>query len=225
VLQRLPWTPVKPPPPRYRLSKNERSYLVGAIARVLQRGAPTLFQFEATCRHGVRVHLILAAHFPWLIADLTAAHIIDRALHKVGAKRPRFIQGQPGYTELPGSSPPEHHYCAHCGKVMPEGRHMYCSRLCSQRANNERQYNERRLMNQGERDIARKLRQHARKEAFAAGRTFTCAWCGGISTWKPGANPRTYCSQSCNAKARHAARPDIIAGAIAARAANRANPV
>src|SRR5262249_32667177 len=84
--------------------------------------------------------------------------------------------------------------------------YMYCSRVCSQRASHERQQHERALMTAGEREAAKKLRQQARKEAFAADRTFTCAWCGGVSTWKPMANPRTYCSRSCAAHGRHAAR-------------------
>jgi hypothetical protein len=80
VLSRLPWTPkASSRAPRFRLTKAKRRALIDIVANVLRLGGPTLFQFEATCRHALRITLVLES-WPWILADVVAAGIVDRAL-------------------------------------------------------------------------------------------------------------------------------------------------
>lgn len=203
MLQRLPWSPAKATTraPRYKLTGAKRRALVAGVADVLRRGDPTVFALSATCRHSLRIVLVLHS-WPWIIADLTSAGIVDRALRQVGAEVPRWIEGQPEYVATPGYSPPERYQCMRCGRPVPEGRRLYCSHRCKNVHANERRNRELEVMTTAERDAAKLIRRQLRKDHFASLRTITCAWCGGMHTPPPMSNPRTFCSRSCAAKAR-----------------------
>ena len=51
-------------------------------------------------------------------------------------------------------------------------------------------------MSETEREAMKVIRRQAKSDYFAARRTITCAWCGGLHEYKAGANARTYCSRS-----------------------------
>jgi hypothetical protein len=179
--------------------------MVPYVAAILFPGEPTKFRFEGFCRAALRCGLILQAHYSWHLADVLAEIIVRRALAHIGARRPNWAEGQPEFTAVPGFAPAERYYCERCGQPMPEGRRLYCSRICAQGATNDRRYRELREMSEAERGAMQMLRRQAKSDHFAARRTITCAWCNGLHEYKAGANARTYCSRSCAAKARHAA--------------------
>lgn len=179
--------------------------MVPYVAAILFPGEPTKFRFEGYCRAALRCGLILQEHYSWPLADVVAETIVKRALAHIGARRPNWAEGQREYSAVPGFAPAERYYCERCGRPMPEGRRLYCSRLCSQGATNDRRYSELREMSEAEREVMKAIRRQAKSDHFAAGRTITCPSCGGLHEYKAGANARTYCSRSCAAKARHAA--------------------
>ena len=111
--------------------------LVENVTRILKTGEPTKFEFEAACRHGIRKHLILRG-WRWADADNAAAQVVAKALHRIGAERPSWADGQP---ESAANYELDRLFCAHhgCGKMIPEerratGRAKYCSDLCNQAA-------------------------------------------------------------------------------------------
>lgn len=192
---------------RERVLQRERQVfegLVVGVAAVLKRGRLSKFEHEATCRYTVRIRFIFEGR-SWGLSDHLAAMVVRDALRSINARRPQFVQGQANYTALPGSGL-HFHRCEWCGSVLPEDRPRFCSRICSQASSNDRQYHERRLLTAPEREQANRLRQHERKEQFAAARTIECGWCGAPHTPPPMAGPRTYCGKSCAAKARWAKR-------------------
>jgi endogenous inhibitor of DNA gyrase (YacG/DUF329 family) len=199
MLAKTPWTPV-PKAPQRKLSKDERRRFVFVIVPVLQKSEPTAFRMEGYFRHSMRGYLCLQG-FPWHLAEGESAMIIARALQRVGARRPRWTEGQHEYTATPGFAPAARWTCAHCGGSVPSGRRLYCSRACSNAAAHERQRTEYAQMSAVERELAKEVRKLARADFHEANRTFTCAECGQISTWKPAANPRTFCSRTCAKRA------------------------
>ena len=172
-----------------RAKRDTFAPVISAVATILDAGEPTRFRYEAPCRHGLRAAMCLDG-IGWQAADDTASKIVREALHRIGAVRPPWHMGQPEYVELPGFASTERYQCVRCAKAVPEDRRLYCSDLCAQATILERTYREAAQMS----------------DYFASQRTFSCSWCGQISTWKPMANPRTFCSRSCAAKARWAGR-------------------
>lgn len=80
-----------------KLNPDRRKHFVSLVARVLASGAPTYFEHEASCRHGLRVRFILEGSC-WADADALAADIVASALHRIGAQRPTWLQGQREWT-------------------------------------------------------------------------------------------------------------------------------
>lgn len=113
-------------------SGNEK--LITAVASVLHLGRSSRFQFEASCRHGLRKEFCLNG-VSWLKSDERAAAVVREALHQIGAVRPTFSQGQPEWTQ-DGVYLIEYRYCVHCGKpIEVEPTHngkvrKYCSSNC-----------------------------------------------------------------------------------------------
>lgn len=119
-------------PRTHHLTKRRQEALVGSVASVLKAGQPTLFANEGACRHGVRGSLCLQG-WPWREADEAAAEIVRVALHRVGAVRPNWQQGQPEYTE-DGHSPVERTRCVNCGGGLPPttngANRRFCGPVC-----------------------------------------------------------------------------------------------
>jgi hypothetical protein len=179
--------------------------MVPYVAAILFAGEPTKFCYEGYCRAALRCGLILQEHHSWRLADALAESIVKKALADIGARRPNWAEGQREYTAVPGFAPAERYFCARCARPLPEGRRLYCSRICSQGATNDRRYSELREMSESAREAMKMLRRQAKSDHFAARRTITCPVCSGLHEYKPGANARSFCSRSCAAKARHAA--------------------
>lgn len=190
MLQKTPWAPkqkVKPRP--WRLAKDRQKALIGQVADALRdNGQPTAFRWSASFRHGLRSGLCLVG-WPWLVADLTAAAVIERALRRLGATRPRWIEGQRSYT---GYAP----FCANeqCGRPMPRGRpdRMFCCNDCRKSAKNFRYRCEHRA------EAAARM-MAARIVAREKGPTRTCEWCQ--RSFKAldytGKKPQRFCGLKC----------------------------
>jgi hypothetical protein len=171
-----------------RLAKDRERALVAAVANVLRTGQPTLFRFEASCRRGVRIELI-GAGWRWATADAQAAAITERALNRIGARRPTWAEGQPQAhaTDLV--------YCAgpDCTSAVSD-RRVYCSVACMIRAKNLHHAQERRV------ELA--AAEAARRAAKRAKAPFRpCATCGRpFQSLKQSNRPeQRFCSKSCAA--------------------------
>jgi hypothetical protein len=111
-----------------RLPRARQQHLRDSVADILRTGEPTLFCFEAACRHGVRVSLILSG-WRWSRADEQAAAIVALALALLGAKRPTWQQGQPDYCQEGTIILRER--CLHCGKpLLNMLGTKYCDEYC-----------------------------------------------------------------------------------------------
>lgn len=108
--------------------KKERreSAIQGALTRLRDwRYSP--FEHEGTCRAGIRSALCLDGH-DWKRSDAEAASLIAESLHRLGAKRPSWDEGQWHY-----AVPREQ--CARCGGGIDDADQArgfrYCSDVCA----------------------------------------------------------------------------------------------
>jgi hypothetical protein len=188
---------------RHRQLKQKRfDNIVAGLAPILKDGRPTVFANEAACRHGVRRTLCLQG-WKWGDADSAADAVVALALRQVGAERPTWLQGQPGYTEE-GFSPIERTRCARCFCRLPalherRGQHqVYCSDVCRTSAA------EQRARETGERvDRATYLAElTARVKQRAMDRDLPCEQCG--IRFDPGIHYKTrkFCSSACAHEAK-----------------------
>lgn len=131
VLSRTPWAPKpKSKERRYKLTKARRRALIDAVAQLLRSGEPTVFRFMASTRYGLRVGFIIKHGWPWVVADVIAAGIVSAALDQIGAKFPRWIEGQNDFAQM-GVMLVDH--CWNCGKpLLSQLGGKYCSADCRQ---------------------------------------------------------------------------------------------
>lgn len=158
MLARTPWVKplrIAPKPARYRLHHVRQVRLIDEVANILKLGEPTYFAFEGACRHALRKALVLKG-WPWPDADKAAGEVVRVALERVGAQRPTWLQGQPGWTE-PGAYPIERTNCARCRKPLPGDRPKYCSDHCRRGAQDERQVEQRSAERLAERILCDKV--------------------------------------------------------------------
>lgn len=132
ALSRGQWT--QPPAPRRRkprvegwqLSERHYNELVELLIPFLREAQPTAFAEEAPRRHKLRTKLCLQG-WPWDYADQQAAAVVHSALHRVGAKRPTWIEGQQEYCHS-GFLRDDH--CWGCGNPLPRYAKKYCCNQC-----------------------------------------------------------------------------------------------
>ena len=132
MLSRLSWTPATPKPKakdRRRLTKDRRRQLVDAMMAVLREGESSMFEFEASCRHGLRASLCLKG-WGWTEADELSAAIVNSALHLIGAVRPTWGEGQPEWTQNGSGALIARTRCIRCRRRLEETQAKFCSALC-----------------------------------------------------------------------------------------------
>ena len=117
-----------------QLNKDRHEQLVDRIAGILKTGTSSQFEFEAASRHGIRASLCIEG-WKWSDADAAAAAVVSAALHRFGAVRPSWHQGQPEWTQ-DGFAPIERTRCLNCGgrfslEESQRQRKLYCSRSCA----------------------------------------------------------------------------------------------
>lgn len=100
--------------------------IIADVVHILDCGRLSKFEFEAACRNGLRSGFCLEGR-TWTFADAYAAAIVAEALHRIGATRPSWQEGQPEGNAV------ERHHCARCARPIPEDREgrRFCSKLCA----------------------------------------------------------------------------------------------
>jgi endogenous inhibitor of DNA gyrase (YacG/DUF329 family) len=183
-------------------SARRREALVATVAAILDTGEPTRFAFEGAAVAGLRSGMCLAA-WPWREADAQAREVVGAALRRLGAERPRWIDGQPEVVEPVGEL---RSCCIRCGKMLPEdgpakGAHRkYCSRECKQNQAAEAKRKDHRRRSAAERAAADAAKMAARVRR-------PCPVCG-----KPIGKrdiEAKYCSRKCAGHGRWRGRSTI----------------
>lgn len=179
-----------------RQQERDLAYLVKICAAVLERGEPTKFAFEASCRYALRRDFIFAGR-SWSLADIMAAVIVQRALNSVGARRPSWYECQPEFTRTKGTSCT---YCANpeCGRPIERQSNnvlRYCSSSCQIESKNRRSY-----AAHAEERVAYAQDRRDRLRAEAEPRV--CEWCS--KTFLPfdyaGKKPQRFCGLTCRSR-------------------------
>ena len=109
--------------------------IVADVVRILDAGRSSKFEYEAATRVGLRAGFCLEGR-TWKFADTYAAAIVKEALHRIGAARPTWEQGQPEWAQ-DGFAPVQRFFCSGCARPIPKDRTSriglpvkYCSDLC-----------------------------------------------------------------------------------------------
>jgi endogenous inhibitor of DNA gyrase (YacG/DUF329 family) len=198
---------------KVRGERQRHAAIVADVARILDAGRSSKFEFEAACRTGLRSGFCLEGR-TWKFADAYAAAIVKEALRKLGAERPTWWQGQPEWTQ-DGFAPIDYYYCQRCGKPIPEDRKptagqalKFCSKLCSDVVA------ARRSAISGERlTMAERLAAWAaQSKRTMQERSRHCDHCGRYFLTKR--RDRKFCSPECQAKGqiRHREVPCAVCG-------------
>jgi len=125
-----------------RGERADRQARMRLIAEVLQQGEPSRFRFEGACRHAVRARLCLDG-WPYHAADAEAHELVQGALDMIAARRPSWAMGQPECVQQ-GVRAHEPVHCKRCGRTLPEGHKLWCSKVCFNAARIERMTHEER---------------------------------------------------------------------------------
>jgi hypothetical protein len=178
------------PPPVRKLRRSRRIAIRDACAALMREAVPTPFRVEAVCRYTLRVALIYS-NWGWEEADLEAQLIVRSALQLIGAKRPRWAEAQPEFTQQ-AVLPILRESCMRCRKPLPPGHWKYCSSVCGAAAEVDRN------------------RHRDREEVYAREKIARAAWterqpprdCSNCQrSFKPKRPRQVYCSRSCRDEA------------------------
>lgn len=164
----------------------KRQHVVARLAETLNQSRRTPFEFEGSCRHGVRAELCLEGH-EWHAADREAASLLAESLGRLRARRPTYDEGQREYSVSPD-------YCAWCGSPLEDGEHKgrhqsYCSEVCAKAALVHREINHHRRETRAFHaawDVILRSKNPARE----------CDDCG--KPFRPRFPGETFCSPSCS---------------------------
>jgi hypothetical protein len=125
---------------RHRRHAQKDAPLISTVAKILAKGEPTKFAFEAACRHSLRAAFCLDGK-AWTAADARAAAIVAEALRRLGVTRPTWQEANPEDVV----AQVEWTRCARCGKTIPPAENLngyskkYCSLLCKGAAQKDRE--------------------------------------------------------------------------------------
>ncbi|TPJ28020.1 hypothetical protein [Mesorhizobium sp. B2-7-2] len=169
------------------LNQDRRRHLVDTAVKILKAGDPTYFEFEASCRHGLRSSLCLQG-WSWNDAENAAADVVSAALKQIGAVRPTWDEAQ-GLVLEQGATKLERAHCVRCSAPIPAGEAVagkYCDDLCRHAAVKEKHRRSGEAMTMAELRLARAAARPAPKP---------CEQCGNI--FKPTSDERRFCSSEC----------------------------
>lgn len=154
-----------------RLGPRKHGDVVRVIAKVLVAGQPTPFARMAACVHALRVALIVEHGRRYQSADILARLIVLAALTRIGAKWPRWEDGQRGRTAGGAIKEPEASRCRNCGARLNDHRQYFCRHRCAILHNN-RKYREQAQQEELARSEAERLLRHLQAmRGTAAGRS------------------------------------------------------
>ena len=169
-----------------RVAKGRRAELVRVLAAIMREAEPTYFALEGPLRHAIR-SAFCEAGSSWAVADASAADLVGEALRSIGAKRPRWEEGQPEWTQ-PGAVAVHRDRCIRCHKPLDGMQRLYCSQHCKQ----------------GHLDA--KYSRSRREERNAAKRAREALWmasqpdrqCEGCGAWyRPKKPKQRFCRAAC----------------------------
>ena len=138
---------------RRRKLHKARQARVQRIAKVLSQAEPTPFALQAAAVAGIRARLCLKG-WPWAAAHWEADQLVKAALDRIGARRPSWAQGQPGYALSDAHKLFVRTRCARCARPLPEGHTRWCCWHCYDAAHTS-------LYRERQRDQARAAREAA----------------------------------------------------------------
>ncbi len=111
------------PKGRVKLSGQAREHVLGRVTEIMAGWTYSPFEYEGSCRHGIRSGLCMEGA-TWPRADLEAAAIVDEALRRLRARRPTWEEGQWTHTH-------SREQCQWCGRPMEEIERTRGQRHCS----------------------------------------------------------------------------------------------
>lgn len=197
-----------------------RAAIIGEVVRILDCGRSSKFEYEASCRHGLRSGLCLQGE-AWSAADKFAGEVVMEALRRLGAERPSWAQGQPEHTQF-GFAPVERFFCERCGNLIPDDRVptggnavRFCSHECYQLAKVNRHARMRRMMTAAERAAMAAANAEARRHARDEAMTKVCEHCG--TAFRAKESARRFCSHSCATASTRKPQPPKRTSVIAER--------
>lgn len=161
-----------------------RRHMVDKVLDVLRDWRQSPFEHEGPTRAGIRAGLCLEGH-GWQQADNEAEALVAESLHRMGAKRPNWEEGQPWHTIGRDN-------CMNCrGPLDDEDIANHRRFCCDECATAARRSNEQLFQR------AMRLSYHsayyvATKEALPEK---DCEWCGIL--YKPAQLEQRFCSKSC----------------------------
>lgn len=181
-----------------RLRRERRISIRDALAALMRAAEPTPFAAEGPARAGVRARLCIAG-WRWGDADAEAELLTRAALQLVGARRPRWQEGQPEWTQ-DGYAPQTRERCKRCAKPLPEGNYVFCGPICAKAAKvdraRDRDREERRIV-----EAAARAAWTERQPEQA------CPCCG--KAFRPKRTGQQFCSNACRLDARRLARRSV----------------
>lgn len=179
-----------------------RAVIIGEVVRILDCGRSSKFEYEASCRHGLRAGLCLQGE-AWSAADKFAGEVVMEALRRIGARRPTWQEGQPEWAQ-DGYAPIERYYCERCGNPIPGDKETlnahavkYCSTFCRDNARSERK----RLYGYQVSRAQWEAQWIARREEARAERGRPCDHCGKLfnptESKQASGHTKRFCSRAC----------------------------
>lgn len=190
---------------RAPLNAEDQRVIIPRVMEILETGQSSKFQFEGAVRHGLRAGFCLDG-LPWAKADSRAAIIIEKALHRLGASRPTWMEAQPEYAQ-DGFAPTLYSVCQRCGSPLAadvrEGT-KYCSRSCKDSAQSAFRWRLRRIEGEAGMRAVMAARKETRKKTIG---NYLCETCGTEfeRLWKP--EGYRFCSHACSGKRKYALEP------------------
>lgn len=165
-------------------SGEARRYMVDKVLDVLRDWRQSPFEREGSTRAGIRAGLCLDGH-GWRQADIEAEALVAESLHRMGAKRPNWGEGQPWHTIGKDN-------CMNCRGLLDDediaNHRRFCCEECATAA---RKANEE-LFQHAMRLSYNSAYYVATKEALPEK---DCEWCG--VRYKPVHLEQRFCSKSC----------------------------
>lgn len=166
---------------------SKRRHRVDVVMDLLRDWRMSPFEHEGATRAGIRSALCLDGH-GWARSDMTAAEVIAEALHRMGAERPTWDQGQREYSLARDT-------CLRCGGTIPEEfqvgerRQGFCSDICARAMISERNLRVMSRETQAYQDAQDTIRRAGHKP-------IACEACG--KTFRPLFADGKFCSRVCS---------------------------
>lgn len=172
--------------PEAVLNKDARAHVISKVATMLADFRLTPFEHEARCHHALREGFCLEGH-SWRASEAEANEIVREALHRIGAKRPTWEQGQPEYAGGKEN-------CSWCHvPLASDHRSRFCDSHCAKMWTIRRGYEGLSDDNPIRVQALRMVRRSVKKPRV-------CEECGSKFGHEGDKDPKKFCSHACYSK-------------------------